>query len=207
MTEIKKALSFLSPDLVSEILSVSQVRDFPKDTEILKEGQYVKVIPIVIEGLIKVFAGFEEKELLLYYIKPNESCIMSFASSIRNEPSKVFAVTEEDSKILLLPVDKVPNWIKQFPSINDLFYQQYNLRYSELLDTINHVLFNKMDKRLYDYLKKKIKLTKQNPIKISHRQIAGELGTAREVISRVMKKLEIEGKVKQYANSIEIIEW
>jgi len=207
MTEIKKALSFLSPDLVSEIISVSQVRDFPKNTEILKEGQYVKVIPIVIEGLIKVFAGFEEKELLLYYIKPNESCIMSFASSIRNEPSKVFAVTEEDSKILLLPVDKVPNWVKQFPSINDLFYQQYNLRYIELLDTINHVLFNKMDKRLYDYLKKKIKLTKQNPIKISHRQIAGELGTAREVISRVMKKLEIEGKVKQYANSIEIIEW
>ena len=207
MTEIKKALSFLSPDLVSEILSVSQVRDFPKDTEILKEGQYVKVIPIVIEGLIKVFAGFEEKDLLLYYIKPNESCIMSFASSIKNEPSKVYAVTEEDSKILLLPVDKVPNWIKQFPSINDLFYQQYNLRYSELLDTINHVLFNKMDKRLYDYLKRKIHLTQQNPLKISHRQIAGELGTAREVISRVMKKLENEGKVKQYANSIEIIEW
>jgi len=207
MTEIKKALSFLSPDLVSEILSVSQIRDFPKDTEILKEGQYVKVIPIVIEGLIKVFAGFEEKELLLYYIKPNESCIMSFASSIKNEPSKVYAVTEEDSKILLLPVDKVPNWVKQFPSINDLFYQQYNLRYSELLDTINHVLFNKMDTRLYDYLKRKIQLTKQNPLKISHRQIAGELGTAREVISRVMKKLENEGKVKQYTNTIKIIEW
>ena len=207
MTEIKKALSFLSPDLVSEIINVSQIRDFPKNTEILKEGQYVKVIPIVIEGLIKVFAGFEEKELLLYYIKPNESCIMSFASSIKNEPSKVYAVTEEDSKILLLPVDKVPNWVKQFPSINDLFYQQYNLRYSELLDTINHVLFNKMDTRLYDYLKRKIQLTKQNPLKISHRQIAGELGTAREVISRVMKKLENEGKVKQYTNTIKIIEW
>jgi len=207
MEEIKKALSFLSPDLVSEIISVSQVRDFPKNTEILKEGQYVKVIPIVIEGLIKVFSSFEEKELLLYYIKPNESCIMSFASSIRNEPSKVYAVTEEDSTILLLPVDKVSNWVKQFPSINDLFYQQYNLRYSELLDTISHVLFNKMDTRLYDYLKRKTQLTKQNPIKISHRQIASELGTAREVISRVMKKLENEGRVKQYTNTIKIIEW
>jgi len=207
MEEIKKALSFLSPDLVSEIIIVSQVRDFPKNTEILKEGQYVKVIPIVIEGLIKVFSSFEEKELLLYYIKPNESCIMSFASSIKNEPSKVYAVTEEDSTILLLPVDKVSNWVKQFPSINDLFYQQYNLRYSELLDTISHVLFNKMDTRLYDYLKRKTQLTKQNPIKISHRQIASELGTAREVISRVMKKLENEGRVKQYTNTIKIIEW
>lgn len=205
MKEAEKALSFLGQDLVSEILSVSKIMDFPKETEILREGQYVKVIPIVIEGLIKVFSSFDEKELLLYYIKPNESCIMSFAASINNEPSKVYAVTEEYTRALLLPVDKVPYWVKQFPSINDLFYQQYNLRYSELLDTINHVLFNKLDKRLYDYLQKKVRLTKQNPIKISHRQIAGELGTAREVVSRVMKKLENEGKVKQYTKSIEII--
>ena len=88
---------------------------------------------------------------------------------------------------------------------NTLFCQQFNLRYSELLDTIHHVLFDKMDKRLYDYLKKKILLTNKNPIKISHRQIATELGTAREVISRVMKKLENEGKLKQHTNSIELL--
>ena len=82
MREVKKALSFLSQDLVSEILSVSQIRDFPKDTEILREGQYVKVIPIVIEGLIKVFSSFKEKELLLYYIKPNESKVKQYTNSI-----------------------------------------------------------------------------------------------------------------------------
>jgi len=204
MSDLEKSLLFLSPELREKVIASSQVMDIPKGTEILREGQYVKVIPIVLEGLVKVFSNFNEKDLLLYYIQPNESCVMSFASSLKNDPSKVYAITEEDSKILLMPVDKVIKWIDQFPSINQLFYQQYNLRYSELLETINHVLFNKMDKRLYDFLIEKKKVTQQNPLKISHRQIANELGTAREVISRVMKKLENEGKVKQHSNSIEI---
>lgn len=204
MTDLEKSLSFLSPELREKVMASSQVMEIPKGTEILREGQYVKVIPIVLEGLVKVFSNFNEKDLLLYYIQPKESCVMSFASSLKNEPSKVYAITEEDSKILLMPVDKVIKWIDQFPSINQLFYQQYNLRYSELLETINQVLFNKMDKRLYDFLIEKKKVTQQNPLKISHRQIANELGTAREVISRVMKKLENEGKIKQHSNRIEI---
>ena len=205
MEEIKKALAYLGEEVISEILDSSQVMEIPAGTEILREGQYVKVIPIVVSGLIKVFSSFEDKDLLLYYIQPNESCIMSFSASLKNEPSKVYAITEEDSKLLLMPVDLVSSWIDQFPGINQLFYQQYNQRYTELLDTISHVLFNKMDVRLYDYLNEKTKITKQNPIKISHRIVANELGTAREVISRVMKKLEAEGKVKQHTNGIEIL--
>lgn len=206
MNEIHQSLSFLGSDLLKKIERSSEIKEVPKGTEILREGQFVKVVPIVLRGLVKVFSRFKEKELLLYYIRPQESCIMSFAASLQNDPSKIYAVTEEDSRILLLPVGEVTAWIKQFPSINSLFYQQYNLRYSELLDTISHVIFDKMDKRLLDYLIERSKLTKQNPIKVSHRQIANELGTAREVISRVMKKLELEGKVHQHTNSIEIKE-
>jgi CRP/FNR family transcriptional regulator len=203
--DLVQSLSFLSSDLVQEITAVSTVAEIPEKTEILRDGQYVKVIPIVLEGLIKVCTRHDDKELLLYYIRPNESCIMSFTASLKNEPSMVFAFTEEHTKAILLPVDQVSNWTKQFPDFNTLFFQQFNLRYSELLDTIHHVLFDKMDKRLYDYLEKKIRLTNKNPLKISHRQIANELGTAREVISRVMKKLENEGKLKQHTNSIEIL--
>lgn len=203
--DISRALSSLNPDLVSEIMVSGSTQDIPKNTEILREGQYVKVVPVVLKGLIRVFTSYEGKELLLYYIKPNESCIMSFSASLKNEPSKVFAYTEEDTTALLLPADKVSSWTRQFPDINTLFFQQYNLRYSELLETINHLLFDKMDKRLYDYLKEKVSLTNKNPLKISHRQIANELGTAREVISRIMKKLEKEGKVEQGTNSIKIL--
>ncbi len=198
-------LSHLHPDLVAQIRAVSVEKTLPADMEILREGQYVKVIPIIIEGLVKVFTRYQGRELLLYYIKPNESCVMSFSASLKNEKSKVFAVTEEETTTLLIPVDKVADLVKEYPAINSLFFQLYNQRYTDLLDTINHVLFDKMDKRLYDYLKEKIAITGNNPLKIAHRQIANELGTAREVISRVMKKLEHEGKIIQNSNSIEII--
>jgi CRP/FNR family transcriptional regulator len=203
--EITKALSHLNADLVLEITATAATKKLPKNTEVLREGQHVKVIPIVLEGIIKVFTSHEDKELLLYYIRPNESCIMSFAASLKNEPSKVFALTEEDTTALLLPVEKVRDWIKQYPEMNSLFFQQYNLRYNDLLKTIHHVLFDKMDKRLYDYLKEKLVMTNKNPLKISHRQIANEMGTAREVVSRLIKKLENEGKLKQHTNSIELL--
>jgi CRP/FNR family transcriptional regulator len=195
----------LSIALQEQITNNSALVEIPADTEILREGQYVKVIPLVLEGLVKVFTKYEDKELLLYYIQPNESCVMSFTASLKNEPSKVYAITDENCKLLLLPVDKVAQWIGEFPDLNNLFFQQYNLRYSDLLETINQLLFDKMDKPLLDYLKEKVALTKKNPLKISHRQIASELGTAREVISRVMKKLEQEAKVKQLNTTIEIL--
>lgn len=198
-------LSFLPTDLLTEIKEVSEIKDIPEGTQILREGQYVKVIPIVLDGLIKVFTSHDDKELLLYYIKPRESCIMSFAASLKNEKSQVFAITEEDTRTLLLPVSKIEAWIRKFPDMNNLFFQQYNLRYSELLETIHHLLFHKMDQRLYDYIQQKVSLTGKNPLKISHRQIANELGTAREVISRIMKKLETDGKLKQHSNSIELL--
>ncbi|MEO1049284.1 MAG: Crp/Fnr family transcriptional regulator [Bacteroidota bacterium] len=202
---ISKALGHLSPQLKEEIIQASSIKEIPENTTILRAGQYVKVVPIVLEGLIKVFTSFNDKELLLYYIKPDESCIMSFSSGLRNDPSHVFAITEEPTTALLLPVDKMNSWIREYPDINSLFYRQYNTRYVDLLDTINHLLFNKMDERLMNYLEERIKLTQKNPLKISHRQIAQELGTAREVVSRIMKKLENEGKVKQHSNSIEML--
>ena len=202
---IKTELSFLGSSLLNDIIESSTTMQFEKDTELLREGQFVKVIPIVLNGLIKVFSRYEDKELLLYYIKPAESCVMSFSASLKNTPSQVFAITEEDTTVLLLPVNKVDNWAKNFPNFNQLFFEQYNVRYNELLKTINHLLFDKLDVRLYTYLVEKKNITQKNPIKISHRQIANELGTAREVISRLIKKLEGESKVKQLTSKIEIL--
>jgi len=204
----KSLLSFLKPDLVDKILQESCIKEFPKGTEILREQQYVKVLPLVISGLVKVYSRFDEKELLLYYIEPAQSCVMTFYAALKNTPSKVFATTEEDSRIILIPVKLLPIWLKEYPDFNELFYNQYNLRYSELLDTISHLLLDRMDKRLYDHLKKKSELTNSKFILMSHNQIANELGTVREVITRVLKKLETDGKVLQNAGEIRIIgEW
>ena len=207
MNDIALKLYFLGQEFISEIQETAVLKEIPKGTEILRQEQYVKVLPIVLTGLVKVFSRFKERELLLYYIQPSESCIMTFSAAINQETSKVFAVTEEDTKLLLLPVEKLSGWLKTYPVLNTLFFQQFNLRYLELLDTIHHVLIDKMDKRLYDYLKEKARLTKKDTFKITHGQIANELGTVREVVSRVMKKLESEGKVEQIGTTIKITEW
>ncbi len=204
----KKILSFLRPELVDQIARESAVEKFPKGTEILREEQYVKVLPIVINGLVKVYSRFDEKELLIYYIEPAQSCVMTFYAALKNTPSKVFAKTEQDSEILLIPVRLLPSWLKEYPDFNELFYNQFNLRYSELLDTIGHLLLNKMDTRLLEHLRRKSDLLESRSIKMSHSQIANELGTAREVVTRVLKKLETEGTVIQDSGEIRVIgEW
>lgn len=203
--QIRKELFFLGPDLLSEFFRQGVVKKLDAETEILAEGQYVKMIPVVLDGLIRVYSRFEDKELLLYYIQPFESCIMSFAAGMKNQPSKVFAVTEEPTRALLLPSGMVSEWIHQFPGLNDLFYQQYNMRYAELLETIRYLLYHKLDKRIYDYLVEKSHLKDEKILDMRHKQIANELGTAREVISRLLKKMEKEGKIRQGDDGIEII--
>ncbi len=197
MKSLKEYLPHLPEDFIGEMEKHGVEKKLLAGNEVLREGQYVKSVPLVLEGLVKVFTRHEDKELLLYYIESGESFIMSFNAGLKNTPSRVFAVTEENTVLLFLPSDKLAQWIKSFPSLNELFYSLYDQRYASLLDTINHLLYNRLDERLYNYL---LETSKQKNIKIlniRHRQIAAELGTVREVISRVMKKREQEGKVKQ----------
>lgn len=195
----------LNPQLIQEIRENGNIIDIGKNTEVMKEGQYIKTIPFVTKGLIKVFSRYDDKELLLYYIRPGESCIMSFDACLKNTPSKIYASTEENSSVLLLPADLVFQWMRKYPEMNSVFYQQYNIRYNELILMINELLFEKMDQRLFNYLKKKTEIAKKNPIKVSHRKIANDLGTAREVITRVIKKLESDGKVIQLYSGIKVL--
>ncbi len=198
-------LNRLSSKLSELIINNSQQVKVPKNTEVMREGQLVKSIPIVIRGLVKVYTRHEDKELLLYYIQPNESCIMSFDAGINQSASRIYATTEEDSTVLLMPAEKISRWLTEYPELNQLFFSQYNARYVEMIDMILQVMFEKMDKRVYDYLKAKSELKQQNPIKISHRSIATDLGTVREVITRILKKLELEHKISQDSGFITIM--
>ncbi len=202
--QLFKRFTFLGPELHAEIINFGAIQHFPEGTELVRDGQYVKFIPLVLEGLVKVYTHTDEKELLLYYIQPNQSCIMSFSSCINNHGSRIFAITEEASTILLLPSEHLLRWIKVYPEINMLFYQQYDMRYTELINNIQDLLYHKLDKRLLDYLEDKVRVLGKNPVKISHREIANDLGTAREVISRLVKKYEKQLVLKQHVDSIEI---
>ncbi|MDH3648428.1 MAG: cyclic nucleotide-binding domain-containing protein, partial [Saprospiraceae bacterium] len=140
---LERHFGHLGRDLIDEIEKTSVVHEFQRDAVLLKEGQHVKVIPLVLEGLIKVITKYEDKEFLVYYIELDQTCIMSFAACLRNEPSRIWAIAEEPTTALLLPAELVSKWIKQYPNINELFFSMYQLRYNDLLSTINHLLFDR----------------------------------------------------------------
>jgi CRP/FNR family transcriptional regulator len=205
MRTLQQYLQGLPIEFIDQLEKFGIIKDFSAQTEILREGQYVKYVPLVLEGAVKVFTRHEDKELLLYYIESGESCIMSFNAGLKSTASKVFAVADEKALLLLLPVERLNEWVRSFPSLNELFFNLYDQRYASLLDTINHLLYSRLDQRLYNYLLETARQKNSKIINVRHRQMAAELGTAREVISRVMKKLEQEGKVKQLQGGIEIL--
>lgn len=203
--KIKEILSFLERDLVDQILKYSEVELFKKGTVLIREGQYLKHLPVILEGAVKVYSQHEDKELLLYYIIPKQSCISSFSAATYNFPSRISAITEMDSEVLLLPVGKVSEWTKVYPRFNQLFFDLYHQRYLDLLETINQLVFNRLDERLFLYLKELSIQLKTDMLNIRHHEIAKDLGTAREVITRTIKKLEKEHKIRQTSNGIKIL--
>ncbi|WP_421986560.1 Crp/Fnr family transcriptional regulator [Roseivirga sp.] len=191
--------------LAEELAKVGQLVDLPIGFEVLKEEQYVKSVPILLSGLVKVVTRGEYKDLLLYYIKPGESCMMSFIHALHQNPSTVYAIVEEPTSALLIPSTALESLISTSPEFNQLFHQLANQRYTDLLSTINAVFFDNLDTRLLNYLKEKARLSDSNTVHVTHQQIANDLGTAREVISRVLKKLDNEGFILNRKEKISLM--
>lgn len=192
--------------LVKEISKYGSIHHFTKDTIILKENSFVKVIPLVISGLIKIYKEEENgNEVLLYYIKPGETCIVSVITGEKNEKVNVRGVVEEDVDVILLPVSKLYELRKNFPQWNLFIYNSFNNKFDEVIDMVKVLTFSNKEKRLFDFLIKKANLNETKTVYKSHQEIANELGSSREVISRLLKKLEKEGKVVLSLKKIEII--
>ncbi len=202
---LQSRLPYLGESLLQTLAEHGELAEIGPGVQLLREGQYVKVVPIVLDGLVKVYTQAEDKELLLYFIRPRESCIMSFSAVLHNDPSKIYAVTEEKSLVLLIPAERVGGWLREYPRLNDLFYQQYDQRYAELIDTIQQLLFNRLDHRILEYLQELSALKGTRILDIRHRQLAQDLGTAREVVTRTLKKLEKEGRIRQVQGGIELL--
>jgi CRP/FNR family transcriptional regulator len=185
--------------LKEEVTTYGQLKKFPAGSVIQQEDSYIKAIPLVLNGSLKVMrTDINGHEILLYYITPGESCIMSFLGGIHNETSKVKAIVEEDAEILFIPVEKASEWVKKFPEWADFIFRLYHKRFEELLTAVNAIAFQKLDSRLLQLLKQKAELYRSKEIKITHQQLADELGTAREAVSRVMKQMENEGLVNPF---------
>ena len=192
-----------SPELLEKLYKYGVTKIYQEGDVILDENSSIRSIPIVMKGMMKVIRTEEDgREILLYYIKAGESCIMSFLGGMHNEKSIVKAEVEEDTEILFLPVDKVSLFIKEYPEWLDYIFRLYHKRFEELLDIINAIAFKKVDERLLNLLHKKSENLNSKTINVTHEQLANELGTARVVVSRLLKQLEESGKLMLGRNKI-----
>lgn len=192
-----------SPELVEKLYKYSIQKNYEAGSIILNENAHIRSIPIVTKGTLKVIRTEEDgREILLYYIKAGESCIMSFLGGLHNETSKVKAEVEDNAEILFLPIEKVSLFIKEYPQWLDYIFRLYHKRFEELLEIVNAIAFKKVDERMLALLNKKTELTGNKSLNITHEQLANELGTARVVVSRLLKQLEELGKVKLGRNKI-----
>lgn len=195
-----------SPAIKERLTDFGTVKTFGEGEVILNENAYIRSIPIVTKGSIKVMRTDDDgREILLYYIRSGESCIMSFLGGIHHETSKIRAIAEEYTEILFIPVDKVPQLIKEFPEWLDYIFRLYHKRFEELLEVVNAVAFKKVDERLLNLLRLKSENSHSRTLAVTHEQLATELGTARVVVSRLLKRLEEEGLLILGRNKITLV--
>ncbi|WP_459209813.1 Crp/Fnr family transcriptional regulator [Aquimarina rhabdastrellae] len=202
--QISQCFPFIEADLKKEIIAHGEIKNVPKGEYVVRQGSYLSFLPIILDGLIKMYAEEDEVEFLLYYIYPNQSCILSFNHLFHQEPVRFSAKTEEDTSVLCLPINKVKEWFIKYPSFTRIVLKDFQRNYEDLLNTTKQIVCYKIEDRLIGYLKKKAKLKKTREIQISHKQIASDLGTSREVISRITKKLQSSNWLIQHKGHIEL---
>ena len=184
-------------------LADSEILEFNAGTVILKEHQFIKVIPLVLEGSVKLRkqdpAG---REIVFYHIEPGESCILSITSCLNEKESQAEAIIEKKTRILVVAASKIHSWMERFPTWRRFVFRLYYERMAELMGLLDLVIFISVDTRLVRYLKEK---AVQNEVEITHQQLAGQLGTAREVISRLLKQMEKDQLIALERGKIKIL--
>lgn len=203
-TDLSSLTSALEENLDLSDLGIT--KKFESGDTIVSEKMPVRSIPILTTGSVKVMQSDDTyREMVLYYLQPGETCIMSFLAGLYHDTSKVKAVAEEESEVLFIPIDKIQELIREHPQWLNYIFQIYHKRFEELLDIVDAVAFKKMDERLLKFLQKRCKVMETDTLAMTHDQLAQELGTAREVISRLLKNMEAEGLVQLGRNKITLL--
>jgi CRP/FNR family transcriptional regulator len=193
-------------ELLEEINQVGTFKEVPAGQILIDIGSYVKSIPLLISGAIKILREDEDgDELLLYFLEKGDTCAVTLSCCMGQTKSDIRAVAELDTKLIMVPIQKMEEWISNYKSWRNFAFQSYHNRLQEMLEAIDGIAFLNMDKRLIKYLHDKVKITKDNIIHSTHQEIAYELHTSRVVISRLLKQLEKLGKIELYRNNIKVI--
>lgn len=202
--ELRDAYDFIfEEELLQEILKVGSLKEVQPGESIISIGDYVKGMPLLLEGAIKILREDKDgDELLLYFLERGDTCAMTLSCCLGRTRSEIKAVAEKQTRLVMIPIEKMEEWTSQYKSWRNFVFESYHSRLTEMLDTIDTIAFLHMDERLMRYLQDKAKINKSEQIQVTHQEIAYDLHTSRVVISRLLKKLELDGKIGLQRNSI-----
>ncbi len=203
--QLFSALQITEESLKEEILEVGEVQTIPKNSVVVEQQKYIKWLALVVTGKVRVWQENEDRQILLYYVNPVQTCVLSLIASFRDCKSIVNAKTEEETTIVKIPVRYVSEWSFKYKSWNKFTTESFIVSYEDLLHSYRKLAFHKIDKRLLDYLQESSRKNESPLINLSHNQLAKELGTTREVISKILKQFELTGIVNLRFKQIELL--
>lgn len=202
----KQLFPEFEPGLIEIMEKEAVQRSFRQGDVIMRTGQYIKSTALVLEGRIKIYReNTEGGEFLMYYLGPGQACAVSMICAMQSHTSEIMAVAEEDCEVLMLPVQLMDDLMNKYKSWNHFVIQTYKNRFDEILSVVDNIAFRNMDERLEFYLKRHANVTGKKNIELSHQQIADDLNSSREVISRLLKKMEQRNLLKLHRNMIELM--
>lgn len=201
----KELFTQFEPALFELIEKNAVERSFNAGDVIMRTGQYIKSAVLVLEGQIKIYRENPEGgEFLMYYLGPGQACAVSMICALQSQTSEIMAKAEEDTQVLMVPVQLMDEMMSKYKSWYQFVIQTYKSRFDELLSVVDDIAFRNMDERLEFYLKRHAERTNKKNIELSHQQIADDLNSSREVISRLLKKMEQRNLLKLHRNMIEL---
>ena len=202
----KQLFPQFEPGLMEVIEKEAVKRSFRAGDVIMRTGQYIKSTALVLEGQIKIYRENQDGgEFLMYYLGPGQACAVSMICAIQSQTSEIMAIAEEDTEVLMIPVQMMDDLMNKYKSWYQFVIQTYRGRFDELLSVVDNIAFHNMDERLEFYLKRHADKSGKKIMEVSHQQIADDLNSSREVISRLLKKMEQRNLVKLHRNMIELI--
>ena len=203
---LKTNFPTLDSQLQEYISTIAEIKEVPAGTVLMKQGQYVKYTLLVLEGRIKLYREGEDiGEFFMYYLEPGDACAISMVCIASGKASEVMAKTVEDSTVLMIPIEHMETLMKDFKSWYQFVIESYRRRFDEVLSVLDNVVFKSMDERLLSYIRGQKDKLGTNELKLTHQEIAVDLNSSREVISRLLKKMEQQGLVKLHRSYIEVL--
>ena len=195
-------------ELIDEIVEVGTYKKIKENELLLDMGDNFNRIPLMLTGAIKISRDVNNgDEIVLYFLERGDTCTISFGSGLTSSKSKIRGIAEKESEVIFIPVHKLEEWMIKYKTWSSFVIDSYNIRLNEMLEAIDTLAFMKMDQRLYKYLTDKVKIMRDTTLNTTHQEIAIDLNTSRVVVSRLLKQLENQGKIKLFRNKIEVIDF